>query len=71
MLGLAGVTDHSDVGHTHPSLVMPLRQIINKRTLGKSLTFQIVVPSYNLKLSDRMHAFTPQRERGRGVNVCV
>lgn len=36
MLQLAGyLTDLSKAGHTHPSLVMFLGQIINKRDLGK------------------------------------
>lgn len=36
MLQLAGyLTDLSKVGHTHPSMVMSLGQIINKRTLEK------------------------------------
>lgn len=63
-LELAGyLTDLSEVGHTHLSLVMSLGQIMNKRPLRKSLTYQIVVfLFYNLKLSDRKHAFTPHRE---------
>lgn len=36
MLQLAGyLTDLSKVGHTHPSMVISLGQIINKRTLEK------------------------------------